>query len=381
MEKVEALLAWAEERGIRYNGIIPKHLPGRGVGVVVTRDVEPGEIILEVPTSNLRSTETVPKHVRAKLPKDLSVQGLLAADLALDDTDKYTPWNAVCPSLADFSSMPLLWPSALQSLLPGPARKLLSRQQAKLAKDRATIAAAFPDIDNDRYTHGWLLANTRTFSYNSPRRQQRGRREEDRTVLQPVADLLNHADADVCDVSFGDASFTVRADRAYSPGDEVHICYGRHGGDFLMVEYGFAMAENRWDEAGLDDVVLPALDGVDADVKEMLEDRGFLGGYVLDSSQVCYRTQVALRTLCCGKREWSRFVDGMDDGERSQRKVDELLIELLGKYAATVKKRISDIEVLQDGEPCQRDLLAARWRHILRLVEGTVERLRAEIDS
>ncbi|KAF7541889.1 hypothetical protein G7054_g206 [Neopestalotiopsis clavispora] len=375
MEKVEALLEWATERGIRHNGILPKHLPGRGVGVIATRDVKPGEVILEVPTSNLRSIDTVPKNVRAKLPKDLSVQGLLAADLALDDTDKYSPWNAVCPYLEDFASMPLLWPASLQALLPGTAKKLLSKQQAKLAKDRATVGAAFPDLDQDRFTHGWLLANTRTFYYLSPARRRRNR--DDHMVLQPVADLLNHADSG-CDVHFGDASFTVRADRAYAEGDEVYICYGRHGGDFLMVEYGFDMDANRWDEAGLDDVVLPVLD---AKSREMLEDRGFLGGYVLDSTQVCYRTQVALRTLCCTEREWARFVDGMDDGERSQKKVDELLVELLEKYSAAIRGTMSDIDNLDEGEPCQRDLLAARWRHILRLVQGTLNRLREDLGS
>ncbi|ETS84389.1 hypothetical protein PFICI_02414 [Pestalotiopsis fici W106-1] len=375
MEKVEALLEWATEKGIQHNGILPKHLPGRGVGVIAIRDVKPGEVVLQVPTSTLRSIDTVPKNVRAKLPKDLSVQGLLAADLALDDTDKYNVWNAVCPSLADFASMPLLWPASLQCLLPGVAKKLLSKQQAKLAKDRATVGAAFPDLDQDRYTHGWLLANTRTFYYLSPARRRRKR--DDHMVLQPVADLLNHADAG-CDVHFGDAAFTVRADRAYAAGDEIFICYGRHGGDFLMVEYGFDMDENRWDEAGLDEMVLSVLDEKS---REMLDDRGFLGGYVLDRGQVCYRTQAALRTLCCSEREWSRFVDGMDDGERSQKKVDELLVELLGKYSTSIIGTMEEIDGLQEGEPCQRGLLAARWRHILRLVQGTLDRLRQDLGS
>jgi hypothetical protein len=40
MEPHEALLEWAEPLGVTLNGIIPKRLPGRGVGVVATRDIK-----------------------------------------------------------------------------------------------------------------------------------------------------------------------------------------------------------------------------------------------------------------------------------------------------------------------------------------------------
>ncbi|KAK6087808.1 hypothetical protein SCUP234_01447 [Seiridium cupressi] len=344
MAPVDQLLEWAGERGIELNGILPKRLPGRGVGVIATRSIKADEVVLEVPTSSLRSIDTVPKVIRSKLPKDITVHGLLAADLALDTISKYIIWNAVCPSPEDFASMPLLWPASLQPLLPGPAKKLLSKQQAKLAKDWAAVSAAFPDLDEDRYTYGWLLANTRTFYYLSP--TLRRRTKEDRMVLQPVADLFNHAD-EGCKVNFDAKSFVVQANRVYEKDEEVRICYGRHGGDFLMVEYGFVMDENQWDEVGLDEVVLPELDEKQ---REMLEDRGFLGGYVLDQSQVCYRTQVAMRTLCCNSRQWTRFVDGMDDGERSQGDVNKRLVKLLENYRGVIKRMTDSMKGMEEGE-------------------------------
>ncbi|KAH6648781.1 SET domain-containing protein [Truncatella angustata] len=373
MDAVEELLDWARSKGIEFNGLIPKRLPGRGVGVIATRPIKPDEVILEVPTSCLRSIDTVPTAVRSKLPKDISVHGLLAADLALDTSDKYSIWNAVCPRPEDFTSMPLLWPVPLQSLLPGPAKKLLSKQQVKLAKEWVAVNAAFPDLNRDRFTYGWLLANTRTFYYLNPSLKRR--RKEDRMVLQPVADLFNHAD-EGCNVNFDAQSFIVRAHKSYEMGEEIRICYGRHGGDFLMVEYGFVMNPNQWDEVGLDEVVMPLLNDKQ---REMLDDRGFLGSYVLDRNQVCYRTQVAMRTLCCNTREWARFVDGMDDGDRSQRDVDQRLIEVLGKYRSSISETLVNIRELHEGEQCQRELLVARWIHIDCLIENTVERLQNEI--
>jgi hypothetical protein len=511
-----------------------------------------------VPTSCLRCINTVPQALRAALPPDMSVHGLLAADMALeaaavrekpskktrkekqegDDTNAttatssssllldcyltpspYAPWNAVLPTPADLTSMPLVWPPALQVLLPGPAAKLLAAQQAKLARDWAAVrdAGILPDSGDttpadgevpQTYRHAWLLVNTRTFYYEAPlptattpsttagaatprrrpgantkrqqpppppqqQQQQAGKRAsntDDNMALQPVADLFNHDGAAGCGVAFDAASFVVKAARAHAAGDEARIRYGRHGGDFLAVEYGFVPdGGDEWDEVGLDEVILPRLQrggeeeeeeerpgeggGVDekarkrkrkdsscnsnnnnkaptdagqkaaaerrqqraARWRDRLEERGFLGGYVLDQRTVCYRTQVALRALLAlekaeerdekeqkgekkkkqkkegadgndddddGCDAWSRFVDGLDDGDAEQPAADALLAGLLEAYRAgavaerirRVEKRGGDLRAV--GESCQRDLLVARWRQADRLLELTIERLR-----
>jgi hypothetical protein len=308
------------------------------------------------------------------------VHGLLAADLALDTaTSPHGIWNAVCPTPGDLASMPLVWPATLQALLPGPARKLLSKQRWKFDRDWAAVSASLVTVaeegqlTEERYRYGWLLANTRTFYYLSPTLRRRAK--ADRMVLQPVADLFNHADVG-CVVNFDAESFVVCADRAYKRGEEVRICYGRHGGDFLAVEYGFVMRDNQWDEVGLDEVVLPRLGGK---WRERLEEKGFLGEYVLDKGAVCHRTQVAIRTMCCGVREWGRFVDGEDDGAGSQEKVDKLLVEMLEVYRTVIEERINVVRGMEDqGEESQRELLIQRWKHIDQLVETTINRLQGE---
>ena len=49
------------------------------------------------------------------------------------------------------------------------------------------------------------------------------------------------------------------------------------------------------------------------------------------------------------------------------------------KYSTSIIGTMEEIDGLQEGEPCQRGLLAARWRHILRLVQGTLDRLRQDL--
>lgn len=325
-----------------------------------------------MPTACLRSIDTVRTSIIRHLPKSITIHGLLATELALDTSSKYAAWNAVCPTPEDFNTMPLVWPKDLQILLPKAARTLLSKQEAKFKRDWAAVSAAFPQqqLGEARYRYAWLLVNTRTFYYVNAKLKRRS--TDDHMCLQPVADLFNHGD-EGCNVAFDHQGFSIYATREYAEGDELKICYGRHSGDFLLVEYGFVMDENRWDEVLLDDVLLSKLD---ARQKDKLEEAGYLGNYVMDRETVCYRTQVAVRLLCCGFREWKRFVDGIDDGERSQLKVDRAIVGLLGDLRHDAEKAISEVEALTIEDQQQQEMLVRRWKHIEALVDANIARLR-----
>ncbi|KXJ93752.1 hypothetical protein Micbo1qcDRAFT_220387 [Microdochium bolleyi] len=417
MNAIKQLLDWAGPKGIKLNGIAPERIPGRGIGLVATREIQPKEVILEIPLACLRTLETVPKSLVRKLPPKISVHGLLAANLALDSTGSQheAAWNAVCPSPEDLSTAPLVWPQELQDLLPSAARNLLEKQKAKYAKDWAGArpvmeAAAVVDMTavavetqsttqseipqggptqaqqstvdslEAKYRHAWLLVNTRTFYYTNAKLKKRNR--DDHLALQPVADLFNHTDADAgehqgaCSVTFDYRGFQFSATRPYTAGEEVHICYGRHGNDKLLVEYGFAMDGNRWDEVLLDDLLLARLDDRQ---KEALEEAGFLGRYALDRDGVCYRTQVAVRQVCCKPGEWRRFVMGADDGESSQGEVDGLVLQMLREYLQTAVKVSDKIVTMVAGRPEQRDMLSSRWRQIQELLRLHIERLECRV--
>ncbi|KAL1876290.1 hypothetical protein Daus18300_002918 [Diaporthe australafricana] len=399
----EELLIWASSVGVEIEGIRPMRISGRGFGVVATEHIPKDTDILTVPVSALRTKDTVPTTIVANLPKDVTVHGLLAADLALNkiaNDTKYSKWQAVVPTEEDIQlSMPLTWPASLQSLLPIGASQLLEKQRIKFDKDWATVSAAFPieskskrgggvskECTRDEYLHAWLLVNTRTFYFVTPKTEKLPK--EDHMALQPVADLFNHTDQGGCHVAFDHAdSFTFRTTRPYEKGDEVHISYGSHSNDFLLVEYGFVLARNHWDEVCLDEVILAALTKRQ---KDELEDVGFLGNYVLDNDTVCHRTQVALRQMAVTGRhgglpidEWRKFVSGLDDGEKSQARVDELMVGLLEKCEATIKATEKELRRLrfqeEDGDEdmneSRRETLLRRWGQIRGLITATIERL------
>lgn len=428
----EELLAWAEGLGIKMHGIRPMRLSGRGFGsesrgptgscqstrrtrvaealvltnrwpscpVVATDKIAEGSEVLTVPSSALRTSATVPSAITNHLPKDMSVHGLLAADVALNlaaNSTKYAQWDAVVPSWYDIQqSMPLTWGSPLQQCLPPAALHVFAKQRANLDRDWIAVSEAFPFPDKDgikssctrnEYLYAWMLVNTRTFYYVTP--QTKKLPKEDHMALQPVADLFNHTDKEGCTVLYHHTStFSFTSTKSYAKGDEVHISYGTHSNDFLLVEYGFVLAHNVWDEIRLDDAVLPALSQRQ---KDDLDDVGFLGNYVLDKDTVCHRTQIALRLVLTDSPvgtsismdQWQHFVDGVDDGEKSQREADAILVSLLEDYDLVVLDKVKELKSLQFDESgsealneSRRHMLLTRWDQIRRLVRHTVDRLR-----
>lgn len=327
----------------------------------------------------------------------MTVHGLLAADLALNvsaNTEKYAKWDAVMPSWDDIQqSMPLTWPTTLQNLLPTAAGQIFDKQQKNFEKDWSIVSGKFPipekggikpSCTRDEYLYAWMLVNTRTFYFVTPQTEKLPK--ADHMALQPVADLFNHTDKGGCAVTYDYAdTFSFRSTKSYEKGEEVYISYGTHHNDFLLVEYGFILNKNVWDEVCLDQAILPSLS---QPRKDDLEDVSFLGNYVLDKETVCHRTQVALRLLLTDMRngisvdQWQEFVNGMDDGEKSRRRADAVLVSLLKDYGSEVSDKMAklkslifeaDTETLNES---RRGLLLARWEQISGLVEDTTQRLR-----
>jgi hypothetical protein len=307
----------------------------------------------------------------------MCIHGLLAAELAIDKMRDSSAWRDVLPTQAHFeASLPFMWHEDLQNLLPSPARDILRKQQHDFHRDWSLFTRAFPGVPRDEYLLSWFTISTRTFSFETP--QMETYPWHDRLALVPMADLFNHADSG-CKVSYTvDGGFEVCTDRAYAAGQEVHISYGTHSNDFLLAEYGFVMARNRWDKVCLDDVVLPRLDAAQ---RAQLEERGLLGPFLLDAETLgCRNTQAALRLLCCTQEQWWEFVGEGDAGDGSQASVDKLLRSLLDEYLMLAGKTLEKIGRLRRGQAIQRDLLRQRWKQIDAMVKQAIKRLDSRLD-
>ncbi|KAI1840072.1 hypothetical protein JX266_013722 [Neoarthrinium moseri] len=365
------LLPWARGQGVVTDGIEAAQLPGRGAGIVAKRHLRAGEAILKVPFGAVRCLDTVPNGIRDALPEKWTIHSLLALDLALNHIAKPTPWNAILPSLESLEEcVPLLWPSDLQALLPGPALSLLGQQQARLRTQWDLIPEKFTALQHEDYLRMWFLINSRTFYNSTPTTETYP--WEDRLALLPVADLFNHADTG-CEVTFNSKRYKVTTDRAYRAGEELYISYGDHSNDFLLVEYGFILAENQWDEVCIDDAILPHLSN---EHKAELGEKGLLGNYVLRSREgACRRTESAVRLRCYTAEQWVAFAEDGVEVPDAQDDVNKLLSELLQSYIATIQTVIGKLERMKIGKSAQRRLLIQRWEQIRLTIGRTVDRL------
>jgi SET domain len=205
-----------------------------------------------------------------------------------------------------------------------PPTGLLAKQQAKFEQDlRAVrrvvshVSDALNDTSTQEYAsflHAWLIVNSRCFYY-IPTGCPMPEDSDEAMALCPVVDIFNHNDGEggSCDVTHDDDGFTVKVSeemtRGYREGEELFVIYGGHGNDMLWVEYGFLLDRNKWDSVSIPDAVV--LGGLSVEMRELVEEKGYLGGYTIRDEGVCWRTEVVGWLGEVSRHEWEQLVDGL----------------------------------------------------------------------
>lgn len=327
-----------------------------------------------VPETMFRTLGNTPAAVTDKL-KEARVHAVLATNLVLDKAPELDTWSSVLPTKEDFQMlMPFCWPPELQSILPHGCATVLAKQKADFNKDWDVVSAAYGDtINKDDFLYAWLLVNTRTFYYAN--QSTKNRPKEDHMILQPVADLLNHS-AHGCNLCFDRNECTITTVRDHEAGEEIFISYGSHSNDFLLVQYGFTLpsTSNPWDELCLDPYLTPQL--ITAGQKERLEGAGFWGRYMLDSETPCYRTEVALRSLCLTPSQWQAVLDGERDEDQDRELINKELLRVLERAEEDVAAKLAAIAVSEAGSNVMRTSLKARWQQTGGLVARALATVR-----
>lgn len=156
----------------------------------------------------------------------------------------------------------------------------------------------------------------------------------------------------------------------------------------MRIPDGFVCASdspetNKDDEIRLDDVLIAKMT---PDQRSQLQDVGFLGGYALlpATNDLCYKTQVAVRSLLLTSNEWEHFMSsGEDLGKDMSNAVAAYVRPLLEAYGEQANARIAEIDKvadfgLVDGTLPERDLvrykiLRGRWSQISDAIKRYIE--------
>ncbi|KAJ5252381.1 hypothetical protein N7489_002791 [Penicillium chrysogenum] len=391
-EEHEAFAEWAASNGIDTNSVTPARFQGRGLGMMATRNIKKGEVVLQVPTKLMLRVEDIPSTFIDKLPENIAVQALLAAYLthgAPDELSKYELWRKSWPSRKDFEdSMPILWPTVLGGpQLPSSTDNdrtdseqpsFLPRQfqgsgiqSQRLRKAWTDVISAFPDTNWETFSYNWLIVNTRSF-YWIGEGQETPEDPNDAMGLVPFADYFNHADV-ARDVKFDENTYEFRATKDYEEGDEVFMNYGSHPNDTLLAEYGFFLDVNEADSIYLDDIIFRDIHS--AGKQEDLWLNQYYGNYQVTPHGPCYRTEVAACLSYMKEEDWRNHVlegqsQGLDES-RSMATIKRWILTYAAEADATITalQKAMELNTTVQAHRSKTDMLLRRWGQIKNLCD------------
>ncbi|KAH0289148.1 SET domain-containing protein, partial [Aureobasidium melanogenum] len=371
-----AYVEWAIARGIEIHGVTPAVLPGRGVGLLAKENLKKGDVLFFVPEKAMIKPGLA-KLRKHKLTK-LSSQAQLAAYLTLEwksQSSTYVASRPAWPTPEDFTSCMLAWSpkdeldNLLRKWAPPSVQKPLDRMLSDLKRDIESVEHMHAPDDEAfkrEFLYHWMLVNTRSFHWK-PQGVSQGA-----MIMNPALDYMNHCpNGEGCEVTMSPQGYELKANRNYEPGEEILATYGAHSNDKLLVHYGFILPDDSLDddEIRLDHVLLPRLT---ESQQSALQDVGFLGGYALLplSGELCFKTQVAVRSVLLTANEWEHFMgSGEDLADDKETEVLDWLRPSLESYTEEAKEAIASLKSLsaeRTGDLANKlKLLQARWEQIL----------------
>ncbi|GIK00928.1 hypothetical protein Aspvir_004958 [Aspergillus viridinutans] len=410
-------MRWARSQGVKINGVTPAHIPGRGSGMIATRNIEEGEVMITVPLDLMITIDSIPASFVKQFPTGTSIHGILAAFLTEGDHEflkRWDLWRRVWPSRKDFEdSMPILWPENLRRsnsefqqtpcerpfLLPPSAsgiwnsfetsqkgrnsesksQNLLTQQEKRLQDAWRNVLTVFPNMDWDKFSFHWLILNTRSFYYVKPG-QEPPEDWNDAIGLVPFADYFNHSDDADCGVVFDGAKYTFTASRRYEKGEEIFMSYGAHSNDFLFVEYGFFLDQNESDVIFLDSIISNTLS--EAEREELASQQG-LEDYQVTPSGVCPRTINAACVKYMPSNDFRSYVQGRATRAFDTRKTWNIIRDWIEIYLRESNTTIEALESLraqseeQVGHQNKVASLRSRWEQIRVMCQNALDKISA----
>lgn len=291
-----AYLDWMRRRGVELHGVSIGRFPRTGRGCVATRDISPGEVLVEVPDDCIITSQTcvaadalrelddaVAEDPSPRLEREALVLAVMA-EMSLGADSAFAPYLTALPTLRATHS-PLAWSGAELAELEGTtalARMSLEDEAAELpsmtaahwkhvarpfleANPRfARVARAEDDDEDDAddaddenetrklYLHATALVAGFSFTLGEPDEDDS---DEDHSgghvstqAMVPFWDMLNHREPAEASVrlDYDEATSRLRmiAVKPVAAGEEVFNTYGALGDDELLRRYGFVMRRN-----------------------------------------------------------------------------------------------------------------------------------------
>lgn len=259
----------------------------------------------------------------------------------------WNPFISFLPQLEDLSMSPLVWKvldieADLLDLLPNSTKKHTADIYKRFTTDYAVVtellgsklhlsseevAAAYLPLP--LFLWAWMCINSRCLYMDMPQAKS----SADNFTLAPYVDFLNHSCDDQCGIKIDNNGFRVHTTSKYAADSQLFFSYGPHSNEFLLCEYGFMLAANKWNYLNISEYVLPLLKPKQVD---FLKEIGYYDDYTIsEGSGISFRTEVAFAVLQesspLESTKLKSLIEGHNDGKFYMKNTRILLKKILEK--------------------------------------------------
>ncbi|NWX56283.1 SETD4 protein, partial [Promerops cafer] len=256
------LKKWLKERGFEDSNLRPAEFWETGRGLMTTKALQAGDLIISLPEKCLLTTGTVLSsclggHIVKWKPPVSPLLALCTFLIAEKHAGEKSPWKPYLDVLPQTYTCPACWEPDAINLLPKPLKKKAQEQklliQELFRSSKAFFSSLQPLFAENTGTifnfsaleWAWCTVNTRTIYMKHPHRECFSL-EPDVYALAPYLDLLNHSPNVQVKAAFNERtrSYEIWTNSQCKKYQEVFICYGPHDNQRLLLEYGFVAMDN-----------------------------------------------------------------------------------------------------------------------------------------
>ncbi|XP_052649999.1 SET domain-containing protein 4 isoform X1 [Harpia harpyja] len=329
------LKKWLKDRGFEDSNLRPAEFWGTGRGLMTTKALQAGDLIISLPEKCLLTTGTVlssclGEYIMKWKPPVSPLIALCTFLIAEKHAGEKSLWKPYLDVLPKTYTCPVCLERDVVSLLPEPLRKKAQEQRTTVQELYMSSKAFFSSLqplfaentgtifNYSALEWAWCTINTRTI-YMKHSQRECFSLEPDVYALAPYLDLLNHSPNVQVKAAFNEQtrSYEVWTNSQCKKNEEVFICYGPHDNQRLVLEYGFVVMDNPHSTVYVSSDILlkyfPPLDKQRNTKLSILKDHDFLENLTFGWDGPSWRLLTALKLLSLGADEftcWRRTLLG-----------------------------------------------------------------------
>ncbi|XP_051137072.1 ribulose-1,5 bisphosphate carboxylase/oxygenase large subunit N-methyltransferase, chloroplastic [Andrographis paniculata] len=265
-------LPWLEHKaGSEISSVLSIGKSCHGRTLHASKQIQPGECLLKVPYTVQLSPENLRSEVASLLGDEIGnvakVAILILQEKRLGRSSEWAPYISRLPRRNDLHSTIFWSDDELEMIRPSALYKETLRQKAEIENNFKNVKQAVDQVPD--------LFKTMTieeFSYAYGLVTSRAWESSKGVSLIPFADFLNHDGDSEAYVLSNESKLhsEVIADQEIARGDEVMIRYGKFSNATLLLDFGFTVSCNKYDQARLE-LTIPEHDALYAQKLELLD--------------------------------------------------------------------------------------------------------------